>query len=135
MSLLQVLLKLLGTLLWEDLMQSHTDGVHFLLPDRVFLLPAGFEVHIDLVLWDGACHQLSVATKDITSFGFHTDTVTLETVSHVRPVLFLGRHDIEGFADDGNTNNCEHYCDKHVARHYFIIVEFTHDGFLILVVV
>lgn len=129
-SLFQVLLEFLCRLLWEYLMQPHADRVHFLPPDRVLLLATSLEVHEDFVLRYRACHQLSVTAEDVSAFRFHADTVAFQTVCHIRPVLFLRRHDIEGFANDGKSHYSQYYSDRHISWHYFIIVELTHDGLL-----
>ena len=134
-SFFEMLPELFGRLLGEYLMESHADGVYFLLPDRVFLLAASLEVHVYLIFWDGACHQLTVAAEDIASFGFYADTVFLQTVSHFRPILFLCRHDIEGLADDSESYDGQHYGNRHIARYHLVVFEFTHDGTLILVLI
>ena len=89
------------------------------------------EVHVDLVFWKTAGHQLSVATQNITTSRFDAHTVALQTVGHLRPVILLGSHDVHGLADNGKTNQRQDYCDGEVAGHDFIALKLTHSVFLL----
>ena len=76
-SFLKVLPEFISTLGWEDFVESHADGVHLYSEQRVFLLSACHEIHVYLVFRNTACHELSVATEDISSVGLHAYAVTL----------------------------------------------------------
>ena len=43
-------------------------------------------------------------------------------------IKLSGSHDIEGLADDGNSDERQHYSDYHVALHNLIITELAHSG-------
>ena len=86
--------KFVGTLAWEDMVEPHTDGVHLYGKQRVLLLPTSHKVHVYLVFGNTACHELSVATEDITSVGLHAYAVALQARCHLLPVILFGSHDI-----------------------------------------
>ena len=79
----------------EYLAQSVTDAVHLVCPQRVAIGEgASLEVHKYFVFRYRGGHQLSVATQDIAACGLYAYRVALQAVGHLRPVLFLGSHDV-----------------------------------------
>ena len=111
----------------EYLAESVTNGIYLAVPKRIVLLEGRcLEVDENPIFGNAAGHQLTIAAEDIASVGLHTDRVALQSVGHLRPVLFLGGHDIECLADNGKAYERHYDGDSHVARHYFIIVKFAH---------
>ena len=107
-SLLQVMLELCRRFRRENLVQTITNRIQLVKPQRVALLKGCcLEVHKDLVFRDRSSHQLSVTAEDIASVGLHADTVTLQAVGNLRPVLLLGSHDIEGLANHSKPDDCQ----------------------------
>ena len=128
----QMCLEFGSRLLWENLVQSIADGVNLGCPDRVALvytsriLGTSLEIHIYLILWDTAGHQLTVATQNISTIRLYGDAITLQSRGHLSPIILFGSHDVHGFAHYGKTNQREYYCYDEVARHDFIAIELTH---------
>ena len=128
-AFLQILPEFHRCLRREDSGQSVANRVQLVLPQRVVFLEGGsLEVHKDTVFGNGAGHQLTVATQNVAAIGFHQHAVTLQAIGHLRPILFLGGHDVEGLAYHGKTNHRQHQGDGHVTGHYFFVAELTHSG-------
>ena len=126
-AFLQVLLELGSRALWEYLVQTLADRVELVEPQRVAVHEGGsLKVHVNLILRYRACHELSVATQDIATIGLYLYRVALQAVCHLRPVLLLGGHDIEGLADNSYADYRQHQGYRHVAGHYFLIAKLAH---------
>ena len=125
-------LELFCRTIWEYLVQTLAEAVELLHPQRVLLpnprrvVSSCLEVEVYLILRNAAGHKLSVTTEDIAATRLHAHTVTLQTGSHISPILFLGSHDIHGLANNGNTYHCHDYRDGEVAGHHFIGSELAH---------
>ena len=100
-GLLYVVAELLGRL-GEDGGQSFADGVHLHAEQRVFLEAAGLEVHVNLILRYARSHELSVATENVATVRGDGVVDALLACGHLLPVVFLGRHGVEGLAHHGN---------------------------------
>ncbi len=126
-SLLQIVLELCRRFRRENLVQTITNRIQLVKPQRVaFLKGCCLEIHKNLIFRDRSSHQLSVTAEDIASVGLHADTVTLQAVGNLRPILLLGSHDIEGLAYDSKPDDCQQYGNHHVSGHDLIVIKLTH---------
>lgn len=110
----------------ENVAEALADRVYFLVPERVVLKGCGLKVDIDLVFWNTGSHQLTVTAEDVASVRLNTDRVTFQTVGDLRPILLFGSHGVEGFANDGKTNERQDDGNRHIARYHFVVVELAH---------
>ena len=126
MALSEVGLELCRRLRREDAVQSLGYGVEFDIPQRVVAsCLQRVEVHVNLELRQRRCHELSIATEDISAHRLYLHAVLLLSRRHGHPVVPLAGHDIESFCHHGNGTDGNEEAQQTIARDYLLIVEFT----------
>ena len=78
------------------------------------------KVHKEFILWQRGGQHLSVGRQDVASGGQHFLVLLDKTFAHGHPVTLLHRHDVKGFAQNGNAQNHENGGHERIALHDFL---------------
>ena len=95
-------------LVGKKLMQSVADRVQIEHQQGILLFSACFEVHVNLVFGQAACHELSIGRNDVAPVRDEGYFFLHKAVGHVVPILSFGKHDDTCLEDNGDTHQHHH---------------------------